>query len=829
MKILRRVLIALLGVFLLVVVAGVVFLATFDVGTLRPRIEAAAETALGRQIALSGPITVKYSLIPTIQVENVELANIDGGSRPQMATLKRLELEIRLLPLLSRRVEIDRLVLVEPDILLEVMPDGRANWQLGSDAAPSQEQAPVTEAGEAPRESKTPVTLDIADIRIENGRVALHDMRTGRRQTADIANLRLGRQVAGDIVFNGVTLGLRGQTGPLGALLAPTREPWPLDLTLTAGAARLAVRGAIADPRHLRGWQIEVQTAVPDLAALAPLVPDTELPALHDVKASGTFADGGGAWPRVSAIDVQIGASDLSAFLPGLRVERVEIAAPALDQPVRIAVRAQMHDAPVGIDGTVTGIAGSPATVALNWQVAGAQGDLQGTIADPAAVTGVDLALRGQVSDLAATGAALRMPLPAVKGLSLAARIAERGPAFAGGAVLRDIRIDSPHGDLSGETTLIVGDVPGIEARLASAKLDLDALLATLNTQPETPEAPAAQSSEPAAAPAPDEEPADQGVPFDALHQGRGKLDYTAGEVRFGGETYRQVALSASLRDGVLRVEPLTLTGPAGRMELRGSADAAKPATPVALMVRAPGLAVAPVLRMLGQPNSVSGNADVNIDVRAEGRTQRALLSTLSGTVGVAMPSGRIENRFLNSFAGNIIRALGAGVSAGGASQINCAALRLQIDKGVAQTRVLMMSTELVDLDGSGAFNLPRETMALRVHVATKTGTVRVNAPVMVSGSFRAPQVGVDRQAAASALGGVIGGLANRQSGSDLFGALLGGAGQPSDNSCARGLAIARGVTPPPAAAPAPAQQPPAAGTPGQRVRPRDLLRGLIR
>ncbi len=46
-----------------------------------------------------------------------------------MATAARVEARVELLPLLSRRVEIARVTLVRPDILLETDANGRGNWQ----------------------------------------------------------------------------------------------------------------------------------------------------------------------------------------------------------------------------------------------------------------------------------------------------------------------------------------------------------------------------------------------------------------------------------------------------------------------------------------------------------------------------------------------------------------------------------------------------------------------------------------------------------------------------------------------------------------------------
>src|SRR3954452_23013589 len=80
------------------VVAGGIFLAGFDLNGQKPRIQAAVKQATGRDLVINGPIGVKFSLVPTLTAEGVALANMAGGSRPQMATVRRVELELALLP-----------------------------------------------------------------------------------------------------------------------------------------------------------------------------------------------------------------------------------------------------------------------------------------------------------------------------------------------------------------------------------------------------------------------------------------------------------------------------------------------------------------------------------------------------------------------------------------------------------------------------------------------------------------------------------------------------------------------------------------------------------
>ena len=121
-----RIVLIIVAVIILVPLAGVaVFALTFDPDSAKPRIEQAVKQATGRDLALNGRLGLKWSLWPTLEARDVALANVAGGSRPQMITLDRLEAQVALLPLLSRRVEIDRLMLVRPDILLETDAQGR--------------------------------------------------------------------------------------------------------------------------------------------------------------------------------------------------------------------------------------------------------------------------------------------------------------------------------------------------------------------------------------------------------------------------------------------------------------------------------------------------------------------------------------------------------------------------------------------------------------------------------------------------------------------------------------------------------------------------------
>lgn len=850
MKKLRIVLYVLLALIVVPVVALGVLLATYDVNQLRPRIAAEAERALGRRVTLAGDLSLKPSLVPTIAVEQVSIANIEGGSRPEMATLRRMELRIALLPLLSSRVEVSRVVLVEPDIVLERLADGRENWLLGpapaADAAPPRPPAPGAPA--APPGTAVPPAIAVDAVRIENGRLLFRDVATGAETRLDIprldAALPANRPMTlnADVAMNGTEARLAGRFGPFAQLLARRTDgtPWPVSLTVESAGARLNAEGAVADLAALAGWKLALEATVPDVAALAPFAPDMPLPALRDVALKMQAEDSGGPIPAFSALTLTAGAADLQSVVEGLKLGKLEVSAPAADQPLRLVLEATYRDTPVTLSGALGAPAallpGGPAQafpVDLAWQAAGASGTAKGSIADPRVPSGVDIALGATIPDLAALGRLAGASLPGLRDVAVQAKLAERGTGFAGGAFLRDLQLTLPQGDATGEITWIVGQRQEVQVKLASNRIDADGILAAMHggapaatpgdtPPPPPPPAPQAGSASTTLIP-------DVPLPFEALTLADATADITVAALALGGQEWRDVKLAATLKQGQLAVAPLTLTGPGGRAEIRLSADARQPAPPVALSVKAPSLALGPLMQALGQGRTVNGTAQVDLDIKGTGRTPHAIAASASGHLGVAMAGGDIDNRLVDALAGDILRAVGGGVSREGRSNIRCVALRLEASQGVAQARALLADTALAKLDGGGAFNLEQETMALRVRPALKVGQVRIAAPVLVSGPWLSPRVGVDPAGAGQIAGQVLGGI---RGGQNPLQALLGAGEATTGDDCPRQLAIARGG----AAGPVPAAEPSAAPAQQQqqqqqqqRPNPRDLLRNLLR
>ncbi|MEJ2366035.1 MAG: AsmA family protein [Deltaproteobacteria bacterium] len=189
-------------------------LASYDYNLLKPRIAQAVRDATGRELTLGGPIKLAIGLSPSLVVRNVALANAPWASQTQMIRAKKLQTRVRLLPLLFGDVELERIVLVDVEVLLETDGGGRRNWEFP--------------AGHKSERSIWPVRgLEIENVKIVKLKLTFHDGERGSTSRFSFDNLSVSRkpsssELAIDLkgAANGQPLALSGRIGSILNLLA---------------------------------------------------------------------------------------------------------------------------------------------------------------------------------------------------------------------------------------------------------------------------------------------------------------------------------------------------------------------------------------------------------------------------------------------------------------------------------------------------------------------------------------------------------------------------------------------------------------------------------
>ena len=416
----RRWPIAVAAVAALVVGAGVVTALAFDPSSQKPRIIEAVRRATGRELTLAGPLRIGWGLAPVLEAEDVSFANAPGGSRPQMVTVGRVEARVRLLPLLSRRVEIASVTLVRPDILLETDAAGRGNWLFGH---PEAVPGPASPSSSGPR-----MTAQVDSFRVETGHVTWRDGVTGQTQTGDIANLSAdGGEGPAHILAQGklrdTDIRMEATLGTLAQLTGAVPGLWPVKLAASAGTTTLALDGQ-ADPAN-RTASGRVEATVPDLAQLGALLGRADLPRLLNMHFAATLPQGGGLPQDVS---LQVGASDLDPLMPGATLGQLSLTWPA-GQAARLDAEGAVAGAPWHVSSSL--LAAGQGIALRGLALSSAFGDTAGDLAVTATPRP---ALRGTLVSTRVDADAIRAALrPAIPPPAAAASPAP-APAPAAGA-----------------------------------------------------------------------------------------------------------------------------------------------------------------------------------------------------------------------------------------------------------------------------------------------------------------------------------------------------------------------------------------------------------
>ncbi len=142
-------------------------------GSIAERVSAAT----GRAVELRGDIGLTLLPSPALTVRDARLANAGGAVEPDMARLKKLDVRVALGPLLTGHVQVESITLVEPVFVVEVLKDGRLNWDLsGGPSAASDRSSPADGLASA---------ISFDRVTVTGGTVVYRDDRSGRTETLE--------------------------------------------------------------------------------------------------------------------------------------------------------------------------------------------------------------------------------------------------------------------------------------------------------------------------------------------------------------------------------------------------------------------------------------------------------------------------------------------------------------------------------------------------------------------------------------------------------------------------------------------------------------------
>ena len=249
--------------------------------------------ATGRNLAIDGNLKFRILPAPGVSATGVRLSNAKDGSAPDMLRLKAAAVEVALFPLITGNIQVSRIVLSEPDILLEQYADGTNNWTFTpAPEATSSERGGADDVATGAKESQAPA-VRFDNVVIEGGTLVFRTPDSTERiedinASLGAASLTGPFRANGNVNARGIAIGVDAAIGEF----AEDRAT-PVNLKISAGGAEIGYSGVLAgapDAARLSG-QVEVRAE--DLSALVAAFSNGPAPAVlmgKPLEINGTLA-----------------------------------------------------------------------------------------------------------------------------------------------------------------------------------------------------------------------------------------------------------------------------------------------------------------------------------------------------------------------------------------------------------------------------------------------------------------------------------------------------------------------------------------------------------
>jgi len=779
MRLLKFALLAVAAIVLLLVVGVTILAATFDPNDYRPQIVKLVKERTGRDIAI-GDIGLK--IFPKIgaRLEKVSLAERDGSG--EFAGVDSAEVQVALLPLLSRDVVVDRVRIDGVRAKLVKRADGTTNFD---DLLRPQEPAPADTPPGAPGK---PIRFDVEGVEVRNAQVSWQDATTGNDLKVNLAELTTGRVIENQPVAVNMAASVLGAQPKLDLR---TRLGGTLDFDLQAQRFRLAGLGASVEGSAMDFTDIALLVKG-DVESLG----ESQRVAVSGLQLEGKAKRGGDAYdvklaapavessPQALQVDqltlnatgtvagMQLSGSTLE--VPGLRVNLAD--SRVLVDGLTLAAQGRIQEDAVTIDLRapkldVTPEQASGESVALFAKLQGPQrnGDVSLQLAR---VEGSAKALRVSALTLKVDATFQEESIKGTLTTPVTGNLEEKVfelPRLAGnftvaspaipqksvqvpidGAVRADLGKERISADLSTRFDQSNIKAKGGMSGFARPAYDFDVAIDTLNVDRYLPPRPAQPEGAPAQTP-----PAggkEKPIDLSALKPLDLKGSVRIGRLQASNVKAANVRVDLRAKDGRLSVDPLAANLYQG--SARGSASIDANTNRFVVKQTLSGVQIGPLLRDAAEKDVLEGRGTVVLDIATQGAVVDELKRALNGSARMELRDGAVKGVDLAGAVRKVKSLFNPGDVEGSGSakertDFSELSASFTIRNGVAHNEDLSLKSPFLRVNGSGDVNIPQNAMdyvvktSVVASMAGQGGAERpelkgLTVPVRVSGPFDA-------------------------------------------------------------------------------------------
>lgn len=227
-----RLIFFIFSIVVLLLVAAVIGPNFIDWNKHKPKIIELVNDATGLEVKIDGNLSLSLLPSPRVKVEGLTVFAPDSKIKfDKLLSMKSAEVSVALMPLFQKKIEVKSIRLIEPNIQIEIMPDGTPSWESDKvskakealDNVPEHLRDEVEEGVRQALSDKTSSALDsisLDKLEIKNGQLSFIDHRSKASYAVSKINVVLKADslkgpfdVEGDVHYEGKKITLNATTG----------------------------------------------------------------------------------------------------------------------------------------------------------------------------------------------------------------------------------------------------------------------------------------------------------------------------------------------------------------------------------------------------------------------------------------------------------------------------------------------------------------------------------------------------------------------------------------------------------------------------------------
>jgi uncharacterized protein involved in outer membrane biogenesis len=386
--------------------------------------------------------------------------------------------------------------------------------------------------------------------------------------------------------------------------------------------------------------------------------------------------------------------------------------------------------------------------------------DMEGTISDPAQMSGMNAQLNLQGNNLADLFYLTQIPLPPTPPYKLSGRLQKQKEIWK----FQKFKGKVGDSDLSGELTYDTKREPGfVKANLVSQLLQMDDLAGFIGATPSegtmSPEQ-KAQAEREKASPhlLPD-------APIDLT-----RLRATDMEARFKGKKFtgtrfpfNDLDIGFNLQKGVLHLDPFNFGIADGTISGNLVLDGQKDVPQVQSDLLIKRLSLKQFFTDPKFESLAAGHIGGQVKIKGNGRSLAEVLATSNGRISLLMSGGKISLLVVEAAGLDLGEATPLLLGKDKSTDIRCVIGDFKVEDGLLTSEIFVFDTTDSNIEGNARINLKDETIDAEVETHPKDFSIgSARTPITVTGRLKQPDIGIDpkqlaaRVASAAVLGAFL-------------------------------------------------------------------------